>query len=334
MKAAVFNKYGSPEVVRIKDLPKPEPKHNEILIKVMASTMIAGDCEIRSFDFPFFMRLPIRLMFGIFRPRKKVLGAEVSGIIEKVGSSVTSLRPGQEVIAATGMRLGGHAEYVCLSMRNAIVPKPKNMTYNQAASIPIGGYNALHFIRKAGIQPGEHVLVIGAGGSIGTMGVQLAKIHGAKATAVDRLEKHDMLLSIGADHVIDFEIEDFTKNKSMYDVVLDIPRFSSFSGIMNVLKPGGRYLMANPSRFRDILKGIRVNRNRKNPEKYEGKKVIMELAGETNEALAYLVDLVESGKLKTVVDRTFSLDQIVDAHRYVETGMKQGCVVIEMKNQP
>ena len=224
---------------------KPTPKDNEVLIRVYATTVTAGDCEIRRFQIPILFWLPVRLHMGLRKPRIKILGQEIAGEIEAVGKEVTQFKKGDQVFAPTEMSLGAYAQYICLPSTCVMAVKPTNMTYAEAATVPLGGLNALHFLRKGNIQSGQKVLINGAGGSIGTFAVQLAKYFGAEVTGVDSTEKLDMLSSIGADRVIDYTQEDFTKNGQTYDVIFDVAGKSSFSRSVKSLNQNGRYLLAN-----------------------------------------------------------------------------------------
>ena len=246
MKAVTYHGYGSPDVLRLEDIPKPTASDDQVLIKVHATTVGTWDCECRSFTFPLWFWLPLRLVMGVRKPRWPVLGQELAGEIETVGKNVKRFKKGDQVFASTGLGFGAHAEYACLPGSGAIAIKPANMGYDEAAGIPTGGDNALHFLRKADIRNGHRVLVNGAGGNIGVVAVQLAKHFGAEVTAVDSADKLDMLSEIGADHVIDYTKEDFTETGETYDVVLDLVHKSSFSRCVNSIKPNGCYLLANP----------------------------------------------------------------------------------------
>lgn len=320
MKAVICAQYGPPEVLQLKDVEKPVPGDNDVLIKIYAATVTMGDCELRSLTLPLWTRIPIRLYMGYRKPRKLTPGMELSGVIESVGKNVVSFRKGDPVFGSTGMGMGANAEYKCLRDTSALAIKPAGVTFEQAAAIPVGGLNALHFLRKAKIRPGQKVLVIGAGGSIGTFGVQLAKLYGAEVTAVDRTEKLDMLRTIGAAHVIDYTQEDFSRNGEKYDVILDMVYKTRFSSCINALSEDGCYLMANPGPRR-MLRALWVSWTTR-------KKVIFEFAGESVGDLNHIAELMASGKLKAVIDRRYPLDQIREAHRYVEGGMKKGNVII------
>ena len=246
MKAVVCERYGPPEVLQLREVEKPAPKGDEVRVRVHAATVTAGDCEIRRFKMPALLWLPARIGFGFRGPRKKILGQELAGEIESVGEDVTLFKKGDQVFALTGFRLGAYAEYDCLPEKGLMATKPANMTYEEAAAVPLGGLHASHFLRRADIQKGQKVLINGAGGSIGTLAVQLAKSFGAEVTAVDSAGKLDMLRSIGADHVVDYSSEDFTKGGKIYDVIFDIVGKSSFSGCLRSLRKGGFYLLGNP----------------------------------------------------------------------------------------
>jgi NADPH:quinone reductase-like Zn-dependent oxidoreductase len=320
MKAIVAVKYGPPEVLQLKEVDKPAPEDNEVLIKIYAATVFTGDCEMRCSKFPWWIWLPLRLMMGLTKPKRPILGQELAGIIEAVGRDVTRFKAGDPVFANTGPRFGAYAEYVCLPEAGPIAIKPANMNFEQAAAVPTGGLNALHFLRRANIQPGQKVLIYGACGSIGTFGVQLAKYFGAHVTAVDRKEKLDTLRAIGADHVIDYKQEDFTRNGVTYDVIFDVVGKSPFSRSLKSLSQSGYYIFANP-RALPMLRGLWANRR-------GAQKVMFALARERPEDLVYLKERIEAGEIKSVIDRIYPLEQIVEAHRYVDTGRKQGNVVI------
>jgi NADPH:quinone reductase-like Zn-dependent oxidoreductase len=320
MKAAVSTAYGAPHVLQIRKVEKPIPKDNEVLIRIHASTVTAGDCEVRAFKFPLLIWLPLRLFMGISKPRIKIYGQELAGTIEAVGKEVTAFQPGDEVFAPTRITLGAHAEYITLPESYALARKPQNVSFEEAASVPVGGLNALHFLRLADLQPGEKILINGAAGTIGTFAVQLAKAYGAEVTAVDSTKKLEMLRSIGADHVIDYTQEDFTKGDVRYDVIFDVVGKSPFSRCQRVLTHDGRYLSANP-KLSDIVRGL-WNRMT------SSQKVITGMASYPREDLLTLKELIEAGKIKAVIDRRYPLEQIVEAHSYVETGAKEGSVVI------
>ncbi len=329
MKAIVWTRYGPPEVLEFKDVEKPAPKDNEVLVRIYATTVTAGDSELRELRFPFYLSLPMRLWVGFSKPKENTIpGTELAGEIEVVGVEVTKFKPGDQVFGSAGTDFGANAEYICLpenpgDMEGSLALKPANMTYAEAATVPFGGRDALHFIRLADIQPGQKLLINGAGGSIGTFAVQLAKNLGAEVTAIDSTAKLDMLRSLGADHVIDYTQEDFNQQGKVYDVIFDVVGTLNLSRTNKSLKQDGTYLLANPIRGQ-MLQGAwhRLSGRR---------KVFMQTANATTQDLAYLGELVEQGKLKTVIDRTYPLEQIREAHRYVDSGQKLGNVVITVE---
>ena len=324
MRAVVTTKYGPPEVLEIREVEKPTPKDNEVLIKVYATTVTAGDCEMRSLDLPVGYQLMLRLGFGISGPRKKIPGTELAGEIEAVGQDVKQFEVGDQVFGSAGVGFGANAEYICLpeelgEMEGGVALKPANMTYEEAATVPFGGRDSLHFLRLGNIQSGQKILINGAGGSIGTFAIQLAKHYGAEVTAVDSTAKLDMLRSLGADHVVDYTQEDFTQSGEIYDVIFDVIGKVSFSRAEKSIKPDGTYPLANPvSQMLGALWTRMTSSNR----------VVMQTASGTIADLVFLRGLIEEGKLRTVIDRTYPLEQIVEAHRYVEKGGKLGNVVI------
>jgi NADPH:quinone reductase-like Zn-dependent oxidoreductase len=322
MKAIVCTKWGSPDVLELKEVEKPTPKNNEVLIRIYTATVIAGDCEMRSLKFPILLRLLMRIGFGFRGPRKKILGQELSGEIESVGKDVKLLKEGDRVFAHTGFSMGAYAEYMCLPEEGLLAIKPANMTYEEAAAVPVGGLEALHYLRKGNIRSGQKILINGAGGSIGTFAIQLARYFGAEVTGVDSTEKLDMLRSIGADRVIDYTQEDFTKSGQTYDVIFDVVGKSSFSGSIRSLKQNGRYLLANP-RLSQMVRWLWTSI-------ISGKKVIGGNVSYRPEDLIFLKELIEAGKIKSVIDRRYPLEQIAEAHRYVEKGHKKGNVVITL----
>ena len=328
MKAIVTTKYGPPDVLQLREVEKPTPKADEVLIRIYATTVTAGDCEMRSLQLPFLYQLMLRLGFGFRRPRNKIPGTEVAGEIEALGKDVRLFKQGDQVFGSTGMSFGANAEYICLpekpgDMEGGVVIKPVNMSYEEAATVPFGGRDALHFLRKGDIQSGQKILINGAGGSIGTFAVQLAKYYGAEVTAVDSTAKLDMLKSIGADHVVDYTQEDFTENGEVYDVIFDVIGKISFSHSAGSLKKNGTYLLANP--VSQMVRGLWTRMT-------SSKKVIMQTASGTIADLITLRELIEAGKIKSVIDRCYPLEQTAEAHRYVETGHKEGNVVITISH--
>lgn len=321
MQAITYHRYGPPDVLKLEEVEKPTPQDKEVLIKIYTATVTTAECEMRSFTFPAWLWLPLRLMFGIFKPKQKILGQELAGKIEAVGKDVRGFKTGDEVFAPiTGS--GAHAEYICLPSSGAMAIKPASVPYVEATCITAFSLNALHFTRKAEIHSGEKVLINGAGGSIGTIAVQLAKHFGAEVTAVDSAEKLDMLRSIGADHTIDYGQTDFMRNGETYDVILDVVGKSSFTRSIRSLNENGRYVLANP-RLLSMLRGLWTSR-------ISSKKVLFELAAYRSEDLTYLGELVEARKILPVIDKCYPLRQTAEAHAYIDTGRKKGNVVLSV----
>jgi NADPH:quinone reductase-like Zn-dependent oxidoreductase len=321
----IWTAYGPSGVLQLQEIEKPTPKDNEVLIRIHATTVTAGDCEQRGLKLPFWLALPMRLYVGLIRPKRiTILGMELAGTVEAVGNTVTRFQVGDHVFAATGFAdMGTNTEYICLPEDpddGALAHKPTNMTFEEAAPVPVGGLEALHFLRQANIQHGQNVLINGAGGTIGTFAVQLAKYYGADVTGVDSTGKLEMLQSIGADHVIDYTQEDFTQRGVTYDVIFDVVGKSAFSRSVRSLNPYGCYLLANPG----LAQMIRA----KWTSKTTNKKVIVGAASGTTDDLLFLKELIEAGTIQSVIDRTYTLEQIPVAHRYIETGQKLGHVVI------
>jgi len=325
MKAVVHTRYGSPEVLHVTEVEKPRPGDDEVLIRVHAAEATKADCELRSFRFPVkWFWLPLRLGMGITAPRRRILGGYFAGEVEAVGNRVTKFSPGDEVFGCARLRLGAYGEYVCLPASYTIVPKPRNLTFEEAAAVPLGALNALHFLRKANVHSGERVLVNGAGGSIGSFAVQIARSMGAEVTAVDSANKEDMLLRIGADRFIDYRKEDFTAGGEPYDVIFDMVVASDYSACVASLAPGGRYLIGNP-RLSDMARAMLTNR-------FTDKTVVFALAGETEEELSAITAMIEAGEIRPVIDRVCSMEQAAEAHRRVETEQRVGIVVISLES--
>src|SRR5213083_1818061 len=324
MKAIVCTGYGPPDVLQLKEVEKPTPKDIEVLIRVHAATVTKGDCELRSLKLPLLCKLFVRIGFGFRRPRKKILGQELAGEIESVGKDVRLFEKGDQVFAFTGLRLGAWAEYSCLPETGLIAIKPANMSYEEAASIPVGGLHAWHLLRKANLQRGQKVLINGAGGTVGTFAVQLAKSFGAEVTGVDSTGKLGMVRSIGADKVIDYTKDDFTKSEETYDAIFDVVGKASYSGCIRSLKENGYYLLGNPGlaqQFRGLWTSMMSR-----------KKVVGGMVSYRTDDLIFLRELIEAGKMRSIIDRRYPLEQIAEAHRYVETGQKTGNVVITVRD--
>ncbi|MDX2427569.1 MAG: NAD(P)-dependent alcohol dehydrogenase [Xanthomonadales bacterium] len=323
MIAIVYTKYGTPNVLQVKEIEKPIPGDDAILIKIQAVEATKADCELRSFNFAVkWFWLPLRVAMGVTRPRKQVLGGYFAGEVEAIGEDVSKFKKGDQVFGTTGFQFGAYGEYLCLPSSSTIAPKPRNMSFEEAAATPMGGLNALHFLRKANIRNGEKVLINGAGGSIGTFGVQIAKVMGAEVTAVDSTIKEEMLRRIGADHFFDYTKEDFTKSGQTYDVIFNMVARSSYSECVNSLSPKGRYLIGNP-RISDMLRSVVTST-------FTNKTAIFAFAGEKEEELLALKDMSETGKIKSIVDKIYSPEQAAEAHHRVETEQRLGIVVISM----
>jgi NADPH:quinone reductase-like Zn-dependent oxidoreductase len=320
MKAVVYEKYGPPEVLQLKQVAKPISQDNEILVRVHATTVTVADFRVRSFTVPRSFWLPARISLGFRKPKNAILGAELAGEIESVGKNVTRFRQGDRVFAATLAGFGAYAEYKCLPEDGPVAIMPSNLTFEQAAALPIGARTALHYLRKANIQRGQKVLVYGASGSVGTCAVQLAKYFGAIVTGVCSTRNVHMVKALGADKVIDYTKEDFAQSGELYDVIVEAVDKSSFSACMRAVKENGIYMnVTTPVPSLEMLWTKMTSR----------KKVMLgENVPETAEYLILLKELVESGKLKPVIDRCYPLEQIVEAHRYVDKGHKKGNVVI------
>jgi NADPH:quinone reductase-like Zn-dependent oxidoreductase len=322
MKAIVCTEYGSPEVMQLQEIEKLTPKENEVLIRIYATTVTSADVRIRKAN-PF----PVRFFYGFRKPKKNViLGSELAGEIEAIGKNVKRFKDGDQVFAGAGTSLGANAEYMCVHEEGAIASKPINMTYEEAAAIPFGATTSLIFLRdKGNIQRGQKVLIYGASGALGTAAVQLAKSFGTEVTGVCSTSNLELVKSLGADEVIDYTREDFTKNGKTYDIVFDTVGKSPFSGCLRSLKQNGIYLRAVHIDIFSILRGLWASMT-------SSKKVIGGIAIERKEDLIFLKELIEAGKMKSVIDRRYPLEQTAEAHRYVEQGHKKGNVVIAVEH--
>lgn len=293
MRAVVYTRYGSPDVLQLKEVKKPVPKDDEVLVQIHATTVNSGDLRIRKAD-PF----AVRFFFGLFVPRKKILGFTLSGVVEAAGKNVTKFKTGDQVFGTTGFGFGAWAQYKC-PPKERLVIKPGNISHQQAAAIPFGGTTALYYLKKAGIKKGQQILIYGASGSIGTMAVQLAKYLAAVVTAVCSTGNIELVRSLGADKVIDYTKEDFTADKTKYDIVFDAVGKISRRKVRNILAPGAKYISVSQG-----------------------------LAKSNNEDLLFLRDLAAAGHIKPVIDKTWPLEEIVEANRYADTGRKKGNIVI------
>ncbi|MBE2222024.1 MAG: NAD(P)-dependent alcohol dehydrogenase [Anaerolineae bacterium] len=300
MKAIVATQYGAPDVLQLKAVEKPTPKENELLIKVAATSVTAGDCRMRSFTVPPLFWLPARLTLGITKPKHPIYGMELAGEVEAIGSAVTRFKVGDEVFASTlTQNFGAYAEYKCLPEAAMVAIKPANMTYEEATAVPIGATTALRLLRKGNIQRGQKVLIYGASGSVGTYAIQLARYFGADVTGVCSTANLDMVQSLGADHVLDYTKNDFAAREERYDLIFDTVAKLPKSTYAKALAPHGSYVTI-----------ARLN------------------SKESLENLVFIRELIEAGEMKAVIDRCYPLEQMVEAHRYVDAGHKKGNVVI------
>jgi len=328
MKAVIWTKYGSPDGLELQEIKKPVPKADEILVAVHATTVTAGDCEIRRLKLPLGLSFPLRLYAGFSRPKRiAILGQEFAGKVSEIGENVKSFKVGDQIFGTTGFGFGAYAEYICLpgnpgDADGVLAAKPQNLSYKEAAAVPTAGLEALHYMRKAAVEPGKKVLIIGGGGSIGTFSIQLAKHFGAEVTGVDSTGKLKLMRSLGADHVIDYTQEDYTKSGETYDLIIDVVGKHSVVQRLKLLKKKGIYFLAfaKPSH---ILLGIWMSLT-------SSKRVIIESANQTKKDLLFLKNLIEEEKLKPVIDRCFPLERVPEAHRYVEAGGKKGNVCITL----
>ena len=302
MKAIICTAYGSPEVLRLEDVPKPTPKPHEIRVKVHATTVAAGDLRVRGFNSPLMLWLPMRLVLGIRKPRNPILGVELAGEVEAIGSQVTRFKPGDRVFALTGMRFGAHAEYACIPETGTVAIAPANLSAEEAAAVPVGGTTALYFLRKANLRRGQKVLIYGASGSVGTFAVQFAKHVGAHVTGVCSTANLDMVRSLGADALIDYTQENLSAGGSRYDLVFDAVGKLSKAACKDLLAPGGKYVTVDGQGIAQV---------------------------KTQDMLD-LKELLEAGALRSVIDRRYTLEEVPEAHRYVETGRKKGNVVVTL----
>jgi NADPH:quinone reductase-like Zn-dependent oxidoreductase len=324
MKAIVYESYGPPEVLQLKEVEKPTPKNNEVLIRTHATTVTSGDWRVRSLNVPTGFGFIMRLVFGISRPKQPVLGTELAGVVELVGKDVSKFKVGDSVFAFSDATMGCHAEYKCMAEDGVVALKPSNLTFEEAAALSFGGTTAWDFLRRGKLKSGERVLVNGASGAVGTAAVQLAKHFGAIVTGVCSTANVELVRSLGASHVIDYTQEDFTQNGETYDVIVDTVGTAPFSRSKASLKEGGRLLMVLAG-LPDMLQIPWVSMT-------SSRQVIAGPAAVCAEDLRFLAGLAEAGEFKPVIDRRYPFEQIAEAHRYVDTGRKKGNVVITLEH--
>ena len=322
MRAVVYDRYGPPDVLRLEDVELPTPRQDELLVKIRATAVTWADCATREANRRSGLLVTVisRLISGIRRPRQRILGSELAGEVEAVGAAVSEFAVGDEVFATTGFRFGAHAEYTCIQENARIAHKPSGMSFEEAATICDGGLNALWCLRLAGLREGKTILIYGASGAIGTAGVQLAKYFGANVTAVCSTKNLELVRSLGADRVIDYTQEDFTRNGQTYDVIFDAVGKHSFKRSSGSLKQGGSYIATDG--LRNLLLARWTSR-------IGDKKVIFSIPPRyTKQDVLFLKELVEAGQFRAVIDRCYPLEAVVEAARYVETEQKTGNVVL------
>jgi len=304
MKAAIYTKYGPPSVLKVQEIDKPSPKENEVLIKIHTATVTSGDARLRASDFPPLFWLPARLIFGLFAPKKKMLGHELAGVVEAIGGKVDRFKVGDHVFGTTTMQpTGSYAEYICLPQEwksGVLSKKPDQLSFKEAAALPVGAMTAMFLLDKANLKEGQEVLVYGASGSVGSFAIQLAKIQGARVTAVCSEKNFHMVQSLGADEVINYREEDYSESKNTYDIVFDAVGKSNKSTAKKVLKQGGSFVSINM------------------------------LTKEILEDLEKIGNLAAEGKLKSFIDKSFSLEEIVQAHEYVDSKRKRGNIILDI----
>ncbi len=325
MKAIVYTKYGPPEVLQLKEVPKPLPKDNEVLIKIHATTVNRTDCGFRKPEYP----VIIRLINGLFKPKRTILGSELAGEIEAIGVDVKTFKPGDQVFGLSALNFGAHAEYICLPETGSIATKPVNMSYNEAAAVCDGMNLAITYIRKIDFANERKILINGASGSIGSACLQLAKYYGGEITAVCNTRNIEMVKLLGADEVIDYTKEDFTKNGKLYDVVIDSVGKSSFFRCKKIIKPGGVYFSTDLGFLaQNVFLALLTPIFSILPGRQKGKKVKFPIPKDSKEDIVFFKELIEAEKYKAVIDSIYTLNKIVEATKYVETGQKTGNVVI------
>lgn len=323
MKAAIYERYGSPDVVEIRDVPIPYPKANEVLVEIHATTVSSGDWRARSLEMPRGFGVLGRLVFGIRKPRQPILGTEFSGHVSAVGLKVTRFRVGDEVFGFAGAAAGSHAEYRSIAEDGLLAMKPANLKHEEAAALSFGGMNVLGFLRRANLKAGERIVINGASGSIGVAAIQLAKHFGAHVTAVSSSANLELSRSLGADEVVDYTREDFAQNGQRYDIILDAAGTAPFSRSANSLSPRGRFIPVLGS-LSDLLRAPWVNAT-------DQRRIVSGLVRSQVEDIRLLGELAGRGAYRAVIDRRYDLAHIVEAHRHVDTGRKRGSVVVNVR---
>lgn len=326
MKAVVWEKYGDPSGLVYRDVDKPVPKKEEVLIKIHATTVSTGDTEMRGLKFSPLLKMMIRLYFGVFKPHKIILGQELVGTIESVGEDVKDYKTGDLVIATTGFKFGGYGVYIAIDPSSdmvTIIHKPDFLEIHEAAAMPVAGMEAYHYLKLAQLKKGHHILINGAAGSFGTFAVQLAKHYGATVTAVDSADKFDVLRKMGADYLIDYRTDSFYKNKETYDVIFDIVGRSHFRKSLRCIKTQGTYIFATPRAHYKVQRLVTPLGKR---------KVLFDLSKPNNQLLKDVLQLVKEVPIQIYVDRVMSLDEVPKAHEYIEKGLKKGNLVIHVSD--
>ena len=330
MKAIIWTKYGLPDGLELQQIEKPTPRDHEVLVQIHATSVTAGDCEMRRLQLPLMLSFPMRLYAGALKPKRiRILGQEFAGQVVEAGKDVKSFKPGDAVFGTTGFGFGAYTQYICLpgepaEMAGTLALKPANLGYPEAAVVPTAGFEALHFMRRANVGPGKQVLIVGAGGSIGTFSTQLARHYGAEVTGVDGPGKQELMRAAGANHVIDFTRQDYTQGGETYDLIIDVVGRQGVGKRLKRLKPDGLYFLAfaGPGNLLRSLWGSITG----------GKALKIESAQQTREELNAIRDLIEAGAIKPFIDRTFPLEEVREAHRYAESGRKLGNLAITVEH--
>jgi NADPH:quinone reductase-like Zn-dependent oxidoreductase len=323
MKAVVWTQYGPPEGLELAEVPMPSPRAGELLVRIRATSVAAGDCELRALRFSLGLRILVRLLMGLRRPRRRILGQEFAGEVASVGTGSAAFRVGDRVFGTMGLGFGAYAEYACVPERGrgrALAPIPSRLGFDEAAVAPTGGLEAWHFLRACGNLAGRKVLINGGGGGIGSFAIQIARQRGAEVTGVDSATKLGLMRSLGAHRVVDYRRQDFSTDGESYDVIFDVAGSTSFTAMLGLLRAGGTYIVANPGLL-TLLRGLRRSRP-------GGRKVLVRASAQRSGDLVALAQLLDSGQVRSIIDRRFRLEEIREAHRYVESGAVLGKVVV------